>query len=182
MFGIGKSTDSPKRTSSCESRLPLLGTDKKNDDNQYERLFVKIKSGDSSEIEIDIVDSDTVNDLKLKLMNKLNIVGKRIRLIASGRLLDPGNKTLIADFKIQSGAFIHVVISDNQANTSAVANGNPSPENVAGAPVAINYRGLDQLNAGRSVNALTSSLFFHPRRISHVFLCYNLACYMLSNE
>ena len=148
MFGLGKSADSLKRTNSNEVHLPLLGSDKKNDDNQSERLFVKIKSGDSSEIEIDIVDTETVNDLKAKLVSKLNTVGKRVRLIASGRLLEPGNMTLIADFKIQSGAFIHVVISENRINQSVAPNGNSSSDGIADAPTATNYRGLDQLNAG----------------------------------
>ena len=127
--------------------MPLLGGDKKNDDHQCERLFVKIKSGDTTEVEIDIAENETVDDLKKKLINQMNIVGKRIRLIASGRMLEPGNKSLISDFKINSGAYIHLVVTDNIVNQSP--NGAASSLNSASVPSATIYRGLDQLNAGK---------------------------------
>ena len=171
MFGIGKSADSSKRTSNNESHLPLLGSDKKNDDNQCERLFVKIKSGDSSEIEIDIVDTETVNDLKARLTSKLNTAGKRVRLIASGRLLEPGNMTLISDFKIQPGAFIHVVISENRINQSVAPNSSSSSDSTAGAPTATNYRGLDQLNAGQSYTLVTQETSKNSMFVTHRNLC-----------
>lgn len=126
--------------------LPLLGGDKKNDDHQCERLFVKIKSGDTTEIEIDISENETVDDLKKKLIQQLNIVGKRIRLIASGRMLEPGNKSLISDFKVNTGAFIHLVITENIIHQSP--NGTALSQNSASVPTATVYRGLDQLNAG----------------------------------
>lgn len=147
MFGSDK-TSSKRINSSDQSHLPLLSGDKKNDDHQSERLYVKIKSGDTSEIEIDIAESETVDELKIKLINQLNIVGKRIRLIASGRMLEPGSKHLISDFKINSGAFIHVVITELQPITNA-NNGTASSENSASVPNATIFRGLDQLNAGQ---------------------------------
>lgn len=138
MFGSDKSANS--------LHLPLLGGDKKNDGHQCERLFVKIKSGDTSEIEIDISENETVDDLKNKLIQQLNIVGKRIRLIASGRMLEPGNKSLISDFKVNTGAFIHLVITENILSQSP--NGTAPSQDSASVPTATVYRGLDQLNAG----------------------------------
>ena len=146
MFGSDKSTNSSQRKND-QSHLPLLGGgDKKNDDHQSERLFVKIKSGDTTEIEVDISENETVDDLKKKLINQLNIVGKRIRLIASGRMLEPGNKSLISDFKVNTGAFIHLVITENILSQSP--NGTAPSQNSVNAPSATVYRGLDQLNAG----------------------------------
>ena len=154
MFGSSKSAESIKRNNGDnENQLPLLGSqsDKKNDDHDQssDRLYVKIKSGDSPEVEIDIDESDTVADLKIKLSNKMKIVGKRIRLIASGRLLDPSTKTLIGGFKIQSGAFIHAVITENVLASANVPNGTLSGEENVPGPTT--YRGLDQLNAGTSL-------------------------------
>lgn len=110
MFGISndKATNQSRRNNESDQSLfpllysnndqssfPLLGnnnSDKKNDDNNENRLYVKIKSGDMQEVEIDITDKDTVDDLKRKVTSKLEAEGKRIRLIASGRLLEPGNE------------------------------------------------------------------------------------------
>lgn len=113
MFGSDKSSSSKRLSNSDQSNMPLLGGDKKNDDKQSERMFVKIKSGDTTEIEVDISETETVDDLKKKLINLLQITGKRVRLIASGRMLEPGHKYLTSDFKVKSGAFIHVVVSEN---------------------------------------------------------------------
>lgn len=155
MFGSDKSATSSQRKND-QSHMPLLGGDKKNDDHQCERLFVKIKSGDTTEVEIDIAENETVDDLKKKLINQMNIVGKRIRLIASGRMLEPGNKSLISDFKINSGAYIHLVVTDNIVNQSP--NGAASSLNSASVPSATIYRGLDQLNAGKFRLRPTSSI------------------------
>ena len=149
MFTSEKSTNSAKRTVSADqSSLPLLGGDKKNDGHQSERLYVKIKSGDTNEIEIDISETETVDELKAKLVSKLNIVGKRIRLIASGRMLEPGSKYLVADFKVNSGAFIHVVITENIPNSTASSNGPTLNESAANASSNTTFRGLDQLSEG----------------------------------
>lgn len=143
MFGSDKSSSSKRLSNSDQSNMPLLGGDKKNDDKQSERMFVKIKSGDTTEIEVDISETETVDDLKKKLINLLQITGKRVRLIASGRMLEPGNKYLTTDFKVKSGAFIHVVVSENVVNPTS--SGSASS---LGVPNATIYRGLDQLNAG----------------------------------
>ena len=143
MFGSEKSSSSKRVANSDQSNLPLLGGDKKNDDIQRERIFVKIKSGDTTEMEVDISEAETVDDLKKKLMSLLKITGKRIRLIASGRMLEPGHKYLFSDFNVKSGAFIHVVVSENVLNPTS--SGSAS---VPGVPNATIYRGLDQLNAG----------------------------------
>jgi Ubiquitin family len=158
MFGSDKSANSSQRKND-QSHMPLLGGDKKNDDHQCERLFVKIKSGDTTEIEIDISENETVDDLKKKLIKQLNIVGKRIRLIASGRMLEPGNKSLISDFKVNTGAFIHLVITENILNQSP--NGTAPSQNSASAPSATVYRGLDQLNAGMFLSLLFCVAFKH---------------------
>lgn len=149
MFTSEKSTISAKRSvSTDQSNLPLLGGDKKNDGHQPERLYVKIKSGDTSEIEIDISESETVDELKAKLVAKLNIIGKRVRLIASGRMLEPGSKYLIADFKVNPGAFIHVVITENTPNYAVGSNGPALNESTPSAPSNTTFRGLDQLSEG----------------------------------
>ena len=139
---------SKRAVSNDQSNLPLLGGDKKNDDHQSERLYVKIKSGDTSEIEIDISEAETVDDLKKKVVSKLNIIGKRLRLIASGRMLEPGSKYLIADFKVNSGAFIHVVITENVPNSAVSSNVAAVNESNANVPSNTVLRGLDQLCEG----------------------------------
>ena len=144
MFGSDKSSSSKRVANSDQSNMPLLGGDKKNDDIQRERMFVKIKSGDTTEMEVDISEAETVDDLKKKLISLLKITGKRIRLIASGRMLEPGHKYLSSDFKVKSGAFIHVVVSETVANPTS--SGSTSSQ---GVPNATIYRGLDQLNAGK---------------------------------
>jgi Ubiquitin family len=144
MFTSEKTAISKKRSVSIDqSGLPLLGGDKKNDGHQSERLYVKIKSGDTSEIEIDISERETVDELKTKLISKLNIVGKRIRLIASGRMLEPGSK----DFKVNSGAFIHVVITENIPSSTASSN-RPAVNESTAVPSNTTFRGLDQLSEG----------------------------------
>jgi hypothetical protein len=68
MFGLiseKQPSNSSKRVNNNDSSIPLL-SDKKNDDN-YERYFVKIKSGDTSEIEIDLSDLEAVDGSKLIL-------------------------------------------------------------------------------------------------------------------
>ena len=145
MFGSEKSSSlrRDRGTNSDQSNIPLLGNDKKIDDNQCERMFVKIKSGDTSEMEVDISEAETVDDLKIKLISLLKITGKRIRLIASGRMLEPGYKYLQSDFNVKSGAFIHVVVSENVAHPTV--SGSASAQSVPNATI---YRGLDQMNAG----------------------------------
>jgi hypothetical protein len=137
MFGISndKSSNSRRNNENDQSLFPLLGnndqplfpllghngSDKKNDDKNENRLYVKIKSGDMQEIEIDITDKSTVDDLKREVTSKLNGEGKRIRLIASGRLLEPGHKILISELKIVSGAFIHAVITANTYSNDTIS-------------------------------------------------------------
>jgi hypothetical protein len=163
MFGISndKSSNSRRNNENDQSLFPLLGnndqplfpllghngSDKKNDIKDENRLYVKIKSGDMQEIEIDITDKCTVDDLKREVTSKLNGEGKRIRLIASGRLLDPGHKILVSDLKIVSGAFIHAVVTANTySNDASITTPTVTGEN---------FRGLDQLAAAGMIYRYT---------------------------
>ena len=72
----------------------------------------------------------------------------RYSMDPSDRQREPASKTLVADFKIQSGAFLDVVITDSQiapspANAPANYLGNvPGSGNI---PAVTAFRGLDQL-------------------------------------
>jgi Ubiquitin family len=94
-------------------------------------FMVKVKSSDGSgEVELPVNIEDTVADLKAKLILKLNISSdKRVRLIASGKLLDPDEKKLVADFKISSGSFIHCVISNPPAAPVRQSSSGTTPGN-----------------------------------------------------
>jgi hypothetical protein len=131
-----------------------------NNQNHEGRIFVKVKSADSSEIEIEISEKESVEDLRAKIINKLDVQrGKRIRLIHCGKMLDPPSKLLVRDFQIKSGAFIHAVITNQPSTSNAVrvasagsvagegetaTSGDSTAENAAG-EIQAEFRGLDQL-------------------------------------
>lgn len=90
-----------------------------------EHFSVKIKTSDVKDIELTVSTTDTVHDLRRLIKKRLDInegQPKNIRLVSSGKLLDPPTRLLV-DFNIGAGAFIHAVI------TNAIVSSRNSSEN-----------------------------------------------------
>ena len=104
--------------------VPLL-TDT---ENRRGNIVVKVKCNDVGEVEIEVTSDETIDELKQKLISKLNIAAdKRVRLISAGKLLEPGTKKL-SEFSITDGSFIHCVVS----NPPAAATDTPSSSSAGG--------------------------------------------------
>jgi Ubiquitin family len=109
-----------------DDRRPLLSDEQGQEDiesrrpEEIKRHFVKIKSTDCGEVEVDISPTETVDELKARLIPILHSEGKRVRLISGGKLLDPGDKRILSDFiNVQNGSFIHAVVTNVPSTPSA---------------------------------------------------------------
>ena len=110
--------------------VPLLN-DAENRRGDNDMIVVKVKCNDVGEVEIEVTPDETVDELKQKLISKLNIaVDKRVRLISAGKLLEPGTKKLV-EFSISHGSFIHCVVS----NPPAAAASTPSSSSAGSASI-----------------------------------------------
>jgi hypothetical protein len=105
-------------------------------------LHLKVRTKEGSELDVELGRESTVNDLKQAIMDRLQLVDKNIRLIASGKLLDPPSSTL-RSYKLVDGSYVHAVITDPSQH-SASQSGNPSPITVPRVDMS-NLRGLDTL-------------------------------------
>lgn len=78
-------------------------------------IIVKLKlSNESKEHEVSISNLATIGELKEKVKDKCGISNdKTIRLIYSGKLLDPP-VLLLHQFNILNGSFVHVVLSERK--------------------------------------------------------------------
>lgn len=114
-----------------------------------EDLQVKVRTTEGSEVEVNISSSGSVGELKHLIAQKLNLGDKNIRLIFSGKLLDPPN-SLLSEFKLKSGSFVHAVASNKIVQD---ASENYQQLSQPSLPDLSNLRGLDvlmQSHQGRS--------------------------------
>jgi hypothetical protein len=119
-------------------------------------FLVKIKSTTSNkDFDVFIAETALVEELQNDLFKRLELdgQGKKIRLIASGKLLDPPTKTL-KDFNLKKGDFIHAVIS----NVTTVQHIPSIPTSSGSATqTPTNRRGLNRLlNEGLSADEVTA--------------------------
>ena len=85
---------------------------------------------------------DTAADLGEKVLSELNKFGQHVRLISSGKLLQPAHAKL-RDFNLTDGSYVHAVLSDQVRNPSALP---PPPTESPIAPIDLSrLRGLDRL-------------------------------------
>ena len=101
---------------------------------ELHKMLIKVRSTEGSETEITFpkdvdIDKVAVKELKGQVIEKLGIDTntKNLRLIYSGKLLDPPS-ALLSQFKIPSGAFVHAVVSNKveraRSNRSSANRGN----------------------------------------------------------
>ena len=108
--------------------VPLLNDVENRSGNNHNMIVVKVKCNDVGEVEMEVTPDETIDELKQKLISKLNIAAdKRVRLISAGKLLEPGTKKLV-EFSISHGSFIHCVVS----NAPALATAIPSSSSAGG--------------------------------------------------
>lgn len=109
-----------------------------------EKLLLKVRTKEGSELDFTLQKSDIVNDLKQAITERLQLVDKNVRLIFSGKLLDPPNASLNS-FKLDNGSFIHAVITNRSAH--AQSQGEIDSERIPAASRIdlSNLRGLDTL-------------------------------------
>jgi hypothetical protein len=132
------------------SSYSRLGANAPGDDDFY----VKIKSTtDTKDFDVPIDEAASIEELQRTLFIKLDLgQGKKIRLIASGKLLDPVSKTL-KEFKIKKGDYIHAVVS----NITTVQHVPTPPPSSGATQIPTNRRGLNRLlNEGISIDEVTA--------------------------
>ncbi len=116
------------------------------------QLALKIKTATGTgEIEILTTQNETVAELKNKISSKLSLgFDKHLRLIFSGKLLDPPN-TILSEFKLKNGSFIHAVVSNKvpvasrSFRSSSETPSTASQPAVSVMPNILNFRGMDIL-------------------------------------
>jgi hypothetical protein len=105
-------------------------------------LHLKVRTKEGSELEVALKQTDLVNDLKQAIISRLQLVDKNVRLIFSGKLLEPPS-ALLSSFKLIDGSYVHAVIT-NQSQHTASSTEAPSSSSAARIDMA-NLRGLDTL-------------------------------------
>lgn len=125
-------------------------------------ISVKIKSANmTNDVNIDISSNETVGGLRERVLDELNCQGKHVRLISSGKMLQP-DRALLCQCGVKDGTFIHAVITNAPGRSSLPVPENNSSDssNRNGQPTSRN-RGFDTLiNAGLTIDeaaALRSS-------------------------
>eukprot|EP00428_Durinskia_dybowskii_P062580 CAMPEP_0170388842 /NCGR_PEP_ID=MMETSP0117_2-20130122/18305_1 /TAXON_ID=400756 /ORGANISM="Durinskia baltica, Strain CSIRO CS-38" /LENGTH=344 /DNA_ID=CAMNT_0010644801 /DNA_START=52 /DNA_END=1086 /DNA_ORIENTATION=+ len=114
--------------------------DKLLQENDFMHLKVRTKEG--SELEVELAKSGIVNDLKQAIISRLELVDKHVRLIFSGKMLEPPNAPLSL-FKLNEGSYVHAVITNNSQHNAASSQAPP----IRSVPTVDmgNLRGLDTL-------------------------------------
>lgn len=112
------------------------------DDADNNNLLLKVRTKEGSEMDLVLRRGGLVDDLKQEIIRRLELVDKNVRLIFSGKLLDPPTAPLNS-FKLNNGSFIHAVIT----NKAPIVPNSEQPEE---SPVRVtvdlrNLRGLDML-------------------------------------
>jgi hypothetical protein len=108
-----------------------------------DNLLLKVRTKEGSEMDLVMQKGGLVNDLKQEIIRRLELVDKNVRLIFSGKLLDPPSAPLNS-FKLSNGSFVHAVITNSVAHSNVVQREEEAP------PVRItvdlsNLRGFDVL-------------------------------------
>lgn len=119
-------------------------------------ISIKIKTGNhSNDLKLTILSNETLKSLKERIKIELNCHEKFIRLISSGKLLEPDTASL-SKLGIREGSFIHAVITsheprhnssnDNQ-NSSSSSSGTSSSSQLTSntSTTPVQYRGFDRL-------------------------------------
>lgn len=111
-------------------------------DDVENNLLLKVRTKEGSELDVAVPRGSLVEDLKQEIIKKLDVADKNVRLIFSGKLLDPPTATLNS-FKLENGSFVHAVVT----NKVPVLSQSELPE---ASPVRVtvdlrNLRGLDVL-------------------------------------
>lgn len=82
---------------------------------EADNLLLKVRTKEGSELDLILRRGGLVDDLKQEIIKRLQLVDKNVRLIFSGKLLDPPTAPLNS-FKLNNGSFIHAVITNKQAS------------------------------------------------------------------
>lgn len=80
---------------------------------EADNLLLKVRTKEGSELDLILRRGGLVDDLKQEIIRRLQLVDKNVRLIFSGKLLDPPTAPLNS-FKLSNGSFIHAVITNKQ--------------------------------------------------------------------
>jgi hypothetical protein len=110
--------------------------------NDSNTLHLKVRTKEGSELEVALKPTDLVNDLKQAITSRLQLVDKHIRLIFSGKLLEPPS-ALLSSFKLIDGSYVHAVIT-NQSQHTPISTEAPSSSSASRIDLT-NLRGLDTL-------------------------------------
>mmetsp|Transcript_26520 Transcript_26520/g.26773 ORF Transcript_26520/g.26773 Transcript_26520/m.26773 type:complete len:303 (+) Transcript_26520:239-1147(+) len=107
------------------------------------KITLKIKSTSSpTDFQVKTNLDESISELGEKILSDLNKVGKNIRLISSGKLLEPSNSKL-RDFPLlQDGSYVHAVVSE-RINRQSSSTSNLSSPHLPVDPSSL--RGLDLL-------------------------------------
>ena len=118
-----------------------------NEDSQLlskETINLRIRTKEGSELEIAVPYSGIVRDLKQEITDRLNLIDKHIRLIFSGKLLEPPDASLSL-FKLKDGSFIHAVVTEKSQHTGINSPTLRSTSSSSNRIDMTNLRGLDAL-------------------------------------
>lgn len=80
-------------------------------DDVENNLLLKVRTKEGSELDLVLRRGGIVDDLKQEIIRRLELVDKNVRLIFSGKLLDPPTAPLNS-FKLDNGSFVHAVITN----------------------------------------------------------------------
>jgi hypothetical protein len=108
-------------------------------------INVKVKAANQPrDAIISLRSDDSVGTFKRKVTADLNYTGKNVRLISSGKLLDP-DSACISKFGITEGSYVHVVVSDLKSTPSHQSSTSQSNPIAAAPTLPVNPRGFDRL-------------------------------------
>lgn len=140
---------------------------------EKEKLLLKVRTKEGSEIDFVLQKSGIVNDLKQAIIERLQLVDKNVRLIFGGKLLDPPNASLNS-FKLDNGSFVHAVITNRSSHSQSQEGGDTGRAPAATRIDMSNLRGLDTLMLPRahrsplSIDEVASlRSYFHEDIVEH---------------
>lgn len=132
------------------------------------KITLKVKStsnasGNDFQIKANL--NETVKELGNRILSELNVIGKGIRLISAGKMLQPPTAKL-NELNLLDGSYVHAVVSDINPGNNFGSNGSnilsetSSPSTTSMPPIILdrsNLRGLDRLmNDGLSIDELAA--------------------------
>lgn len=132
------------------------------DDNKITLKVKSTSSGGDFQIKANL--NETVKELGARILSELDGIGKGIRLISAGKMLQPPTAKL-NELNLLDGSYIHAVVSDiNSTNYMTSSSSNNSTNTFTNTsptiPIVIdrsNLRGLDRLlNDGLSIDEVAA--------------------------